>query len=328
MSPDRAPERFLPWCHGALAYEYCRNAFGSGLDTRTPRLPRWVRQEEAGLIEPGAVLRIALIVVAGWVTAVWVCGAIYVAVSYVEAARFLPERSMPDLLRAVLRESWLVLWTQPLMIWFQFFGRRLGTGGGVVPVVLVHGYFQNRVDFLYLARRLRAAGSGPLYACNFFWPQSLERSSVNVAGFVAQVCAETGATAVDLVTHSTGGLFALDLIAEQPHVVRRAALVALPARGVPWRGPVLGKSGSQLRTGSLYQTERSTRSPERRWSRSTPRTTTSFIPYRRRASRGRPPPTSRSRAPDTSRFCLTAESATRYATSFSVDAASVGALSP
>ena len=211
------------------------------------------------MIEPGAVLRIALIALAGWVTAVWVCGAIYVAVSYVEAARFLPDRSLSDLLRAVLRESWLVLWTQPLLIWFQFFGRRLGSGGGVVPVVLVHGYFQNRVDFLYLARRLRAAGSGPLYACNFFWPQSLERSSVNVAGFVAQVCAETGATAVDLVTHSTGGLFALDLIAEQPHVVRRAALIALPARGVPWRGPVLGKSGSQLRTGSLYQTKRSTK---------------------------------------------------------------------
>jgi predicted alpha/beta hydrolase family esterase len=211
------------------------------------------------LIEPGAVVRIALIVLAGWVTAVWICGAVYVAVSYVEAARFTPDRSLPEVLHAVLRESWLVLWTQPLLIWFQFFGRRLGSGGGVVPVVLVHGYFQNRVDFLYLARRLRAVGSGPLYACNFFWPQSLERSSANVARFVAQVCAETGATAVDLVTHSTGGLFALDLIAEQPHVVRRAALIALPARGVPWRGPVLGKSGSQLRTGSLYQTKRSTR---------------------------------------------------------------------
>ena len=47
-----------------------------------------VRQEEADLIEPGVVVRIALIALAGWVTAVWVCGAIYVAVSYVEAARF------------------------------------------------------------------------------------------------------------------------------------------------------------------------------------------------------------------------------------------------
>jgi len=211
------------------------------------------------LFDPGTVVRIVLLAVAGWLTAVWICGAVYVAVSYVEAAKFIPARPLPELLRAVLRESWLVLWTQPLLLWFQFFGRRLGTGGGGVPVVLVHGYFQNRVDFLYLARRLRACGSGPLYACNFFWPQSLERSSTHVREFIEEVRKQTGSTAVDLVTHSTGGLFALDIIAEEPHVIRRAALIALPARGVPWRGPVLGKSGSQLRAGSLYQTKRTRR---------------------------------------------------------------------
>ena len=211
------------------------------------------------MIEPETVIRIALIALAGWLSVVWIFGALYVSVSYVAAAAIVPKRPLPSLLRAVLRESWLVLWTQPLLLWFQFFGRRLGSGGGGVPVVLVHGYFQNRVDFLYLAHRLRAAGSGPLYACNFFWPQSLEASSENVRAFVEAVRAETGSTAVDLLTHSTGGLFALDIIAEEPNIVRRAAMIALPARGVPWRGPVLGKSGAQLRTGSLYQTRRSVR---------------------------------------------------------------------
>ena len=211
------------------------------------------------MIELGEVIRIALIALAVWLSVVWVCGALYVAISYVAAAAVVPRRPLRSLLRAVLRESWLVLWTQPLLLWFQFFGRRLGSGGGGVPVVLVHGYFQNRVDFLYLAHRLRAAGSGPLYACNFFWPQSLERSSARVRAFVEEVRSETGSTAVDLLTHSTGGLFALDIVAEEPHVVRRAALIALPARGVPWRGPVLGRAGSQLRAGSLYQTKRSAR---------------------------------------------------------------------
>ena len=88
----------------------------------------------------------------------------------------------------------------------------MGSGGGDVPVVLVHGYFQNRVDFLYLARRLRAAGAGPIYACNFFWPQRLEQSSDDVRSFVARVLAETGAEQVDVLTHSSGGLFALDMI--------------------------------------------------------------------------------------------------------------------
>ena len=35
-------------------------------------------------------------------------------------------------------------------------------------------------------------------------------------------------------------------------------LVALPGRGVPWRGPVLGTSGSQLRSTSEYQAARQT----------------------------------------------------------------------
>jgi pimeloyl-ACP methyl ester carboxylesterase len=178
--------------------------------------------------------------------------AVYVSVSYIAALKYVPWRSSRELLRATLRESWVAAWTQPLLLWFQVVGRRMGSGGGAVPVVLVHGYFQNRVDFLYIASRLRKAGSGPLYACNFFWPDSLERSSAAVRSFVERTCAETGASAVDLVTHSTGGLFALDIISEEPHLVRRAALVALPARGVPWKGPVVGRSGSQLRAGSLY----------------------------------------------------------------------------
>ena len=193
-----------------------------------------------------------------WIAMVWASGALYVAVTFVVARPHIPPRSLSEALRAASRESWLVAWTQPLMLWFQFFGLRMGTGGGDVPVVLVHGYFQNRVDFLYLARRLRAAGSGPLYACNFFWPQSLEHSSADVRAFISRVRKETGAQRVDLLTHSSGGLFAIDIIRESPELVRRAVLIALPGRGVPWRGPVLGRSGSQLRTTSPYQSSRHT----------------------------------------------------------------------
>ena len=156
-----------------------------------------------------------------------------------------------------MREMWTVMWTQPLAPIFQvFLGVRMGAGVGEIPIVLVHGYFQNRVDFLYLARRLRKAGSGPLFACNFSWPQSLERSSATVEQFVEWVCSETGAREVDLVTHSTGGLFALDLLVRRPGSIRRVAVIAIPGKGVPWRGPLIGSSGSQLRAGSSYQANR------------------------------------------------------------------------
>ena len=203
-------------------------------------------------------IRIAVTIVVWWVGIVWTCGFLYVVVSYVAARRYLPPRSLTDTLGWALRELWCVAWTQPLLIWYQLFSLRMGSGGGTVPVVLVHGYFQNRVDFLYLARRLRAAGSGPIYACNFFWPQSLDRSSEDVRAFITNVLALTGAEKVDVLTHSSGGLFALDTIADSPQLVRRAVLIALPGRGVPWRGPVLGTSGSQLRQTSRYVASRTT----------------------------------------------------------------------
>jgi len=204
------------------------------------------------------IAQIVLAVAAWWVAVVWVSGAVYVIVSYSAGRRYMPSRRFGQVIASALREFWVVAWTQPLMVWFQFFSARMGSGGGEVPVVLVHGYFQNRVDFLYLARRLKAAGAGPIYACNFFWPQSLERSSDDVQAFAAKVLAETGAEQVDVLTHSSGGLFALDMIGGSSGLVRRAVLVALPGRGVPWRGPVLGKSGSQLRNTSEYQSRRQT----------------------------------------------------------------------
>jgi len=72
------------------------------------------------------------------------------------------------------------------------------------------------------------------------------------------VRAETGADQVDVLTHSSGGLFALDVLRDSPELVRRVALIALPGRGVPWRGPVLGTSGSQLKATSSYLESRRT----------------------------------------------------------------------
>ena len=199
-----------------------------------------------------AVARITLLAVAIWVTVVWFSGAVYIVVSYIEAMRHVPDRSLRDTVASVLRECWNVAWTQPLLPLFQMTARKMSTGGGSVPIVLVHGYCQNRVDFLYLAQRLRRAGCGPLYACNFFWPQPLERSATTVREFVEWVREKTGAEQVDLLTHSSGGLLALELLATDPEWVRRVCVIAIPWRGVTWRGPVVGPAGSQLRADSRY----------------------------------------------------------------------------
>ena len=74
--------------------------------------------------------------------------------------------------------------------------------------------------------------------------------------FVDAVRKKTGAEKVDLLTHSSGGLLALDVLAEKPEWVSRTCVIAIPWRGVPWRGPVIGRSGSQLRANSLYTKSR------------------------------------------------------------------------
>jgi pimeloyl-ACP methyl ester carboxylesterase len=235
------------------------------------------------------LLRIALWAVGIWLTVVWACGAGYVAVTYIEAVRHIPKRSLADTLRSVLRECWCILWTQPLLPLFQFAGKRLGEGrgSGGTPIVLVHGYFQNRVDFLYLAKRLRAAGSGPLYGCNFFWPQPFETSSVSVRDFVEQIRKKTGAEKVDLLTHSSGGLLALDLLHEKPEWVRRVAVIAVPWRGSPGAARYSahrGRSCGQVRSTRGTGLTKSSAVP---CFLSTRCTTTSSTPQRLRGSQAR-----------------------------------------
>jgi len=208
------------------------------------------------MIDLVPALRIALLALAGWVTIVWACGAIYVAVTYIEALRHIPERSVSATVRSLLLECFAVAWSQPMLPLFQIAGERLSSKRDGTPIVLVHGYCQNRVDFLYLAYRLRKAGSGPIFACNFFWPQPLENSADDLNAFVDQVRRATGAEKVDLLTHSSGGLLALDVLAERPEWIRRVVVIAIPWHGVTWRGPVIGRSGSQLRADSLYTRSR------------------------------------------------------------------------
>ena len=209
------------------------------------------------MFDPLPALRIVALAVGAYIAAAWLFGAVYIVVTYIEAVRYVPKRSLRHTLRSAFREAWYVAWTQPLLPLFQFALKRMGNGGGETPVIMVHGYFQNRVDFIYLATRLRAAGCGQLYAANFFWPQRLEASAEYIRSFVERVRSETGAERVNLLTHSSGGLLALDVLEAHPEWIDRVAVIAVPQKGVTWKGPVVGRAGSQLRADSEYAKERS-----------------------------------------------------------------------
>ncbi|MFI5297642.1 MAG: esterase/lipase family protein [Polyangiales bacterium] len=184
----------------------------------------------------------------------------YLAVSFALMAKHRAIGAR-EIARALAREAFWVFLTQPLLPYFYVLGRRMGGRDGGVPVVMVHGYMQNRVDFLRIARALRNAGSGPLFGFNYLWARSVPGSARRLATFVEEVCRETGAARVDLIGHSLGGVVSIEYLAHGgAERVRRCVTIASPHAGVLWRGPVIGKSGRDLRHDSdFFRTRKRTR---------------------------------------------------------------------
>ncbi len=153
-------------------------------------------------------------------------------------------------------ELYYVLRTQPLIPLYYVIGRRLGPGDGI-PVIFVHGYFQNRADFVWLAKQFGKASKGPLYGFNYPWFDSVDRNVPRLARFVERICAETGSDKVTLISHSLGGLVALEF-AHSPSESRVAHCITIgtPHAGVKWRGPILGKVSRELREGGEFTDKR------------------------------------------------------------------------
>jgi pimeloyl-ACP methyl ester carboxylesterase len=181
---------------------------------------------------------------------------VYVAGSFLLMRPHVAPRPEHRALREALREAMWVWLTQPLLPLYYFVGRRMappptGTATGTsTPVVAIHGYTQNRVDFLGLARACRRAGVGPVYGMNYPWFGSIRGNARRLARFIERVLRETGAPRVDLVAHSLGGLVAMEYLHTAGSAqVRRIVTIASPHAGVPWQGPIPGKAGDSMRAG-------------------------------------------------------------------------------
>ncbi len=173
---------------------------------------------------------------------------VYVTVSYAHLQAHAPARPRWATLREIAREIGWALLVQPLLPIHYLWGRRMGGSAGKRPIVLVHGYMQNRVDFLAIARALARGGAGPLYGFNYAWWRDVDDSASRLGRFVEAVRAETGCTELDLVCHSLGGLVAMAYVtAGGGPRVRRVVTIASPHGGVAWRGPIPGQSAPHLR---------------------------------------------------------------------------------
>lgn len=199
----------------------------------------------------------------------------YVFGSFLLMGRHVSARELGRSLRELGREIWVAVLTQPILPLFYFVGHRMDAffGRGVsrqrgeaspaadpaegerhVPVIFVHGYMQNRVGFLGLARALRRRGAGPLFGFNYPWFASLASNARRLDRFVEKICAETGVPSVDLICHSMGGLVAIEMMRDEARrgalKVRRCVTIASPHAGIAWKGPLLGAGAGSLRRGS------------------------------------------------------------------------------
>ncbi len=198
---------------------------------------------------------VLLILVAVALVSVYLLGVgLYVSGSYWLMRGHTEPRPWGRLLREAASEFLWAAVTQPLLPLYYLYGRRLGGAKGPCPVIFVHGYAQNRVGFVGMARLLSRRGLGPFFGFNYPWFLSIATNARRLGRFIAQVQRWTRSPRVDLVCHSMGGLVALEYMQQtgDEGPVRRCVTVATPHAGVLWRGPILGASGAQLRASGDY----------------------------------------------------------------------------
>jgi triacylglycerol lipase len=173
--------------------------------------------------------------------------AAFVVMTYLNARRFTGGKFGWPGLRWFWHETLCTSFTQWLLPWGWFFGSGFGqrsAGRGGRPIIVVHGWTQNRTNFVWLSRFLRKRGLGPFFGFNYISFFPIEKSARELAVFVERVRAHTGAEKVDLICHSLGGLVArtyVDMMDGHQHV-RRVVTLGTPHRGVAYANPRWGPS--------------------------------------------------------------------------------------
>jgi triacylglycerol esterase/lipase EstA (alpha/beta hydrolase family) len=110
-------------------------------------------------------------------------------------------------------------------------------------VVLLHGFFMNRTQWLWLGRRLAERGLGPLYGTTYFSPQTVAQSARHLERFIEHVRAREDAERVDIVAHSLGGVVARYYVEQLDGAAQVGQLITI---GSPHRGTRLARFGLGL----------------------------------------------------------------------------------
>ena len=112
------------------------------------------------------------------------------------------------------------------------------------PVILLHGYMMNRTNWLWFGPQLARRGIGPVYGLSYFSLAPVEKSAAKLAAFVELIAKREGASQVDVVAHSMGGLVARWFIEKGggDARVRKLITIATPHHGTALASLALGRA--------------------------------------------------------------------------------------
>ncbi len=123
---------------------------------------------------------------------------------------------------------------------------------GPRPLIVLHGYAMNRANFVVLAHRLAKRGIGPIYGFEYWTLGRTAAAARQLGWFVDQVRAATGASQVDLVGHSMGGVVARYYVAlgGGDGTVNRLITIGSPHGGTELSRIGIGHPARELVAGS------------------------------------------------------------------------------
>lgn len=123
---------------------------------------------------------------------------------------------------------------------------------GPRPIIVLHGYAQNRAIFMPLAWALQRAGLGPVYGFEYWTLGRIAAGARQLGWFVDEVRERSGAAEVDLIGHSMGGIVAryYAAIAGGDAVVRNLVTIGSPHGGTAFSKIAIGHATRELVLGS------------------------------------------------------------------------------
>lgn len=123
------------------------------------------------------------------------------------------------------------------------------------PILLVHGYLHNSSAWLYMKRRLKAEGFGPLYTINLGSPlHSIEEYAEQVKEKAQEIARQTGRSDLTIIGHSMGGLvgsyYAANLAPQD--TVKNVITLGSPLNGTKLAGIGIGECAKEMRYQSNF----------------------------------------------------------------------------